>query len=290
MFHVHVHGHLTAVPMSNNIYDEIGKASRKHNKAICRLIDHLTHFCGIDRFWRNEHHKDGSYSVLGNAPDVAEDFFGQELYLGHPYFRDPKFYTSGFHLPELFQSREFEETQGKLRKKGDCHHVLIYIHKKSDGFVEYGFATSEFRPGFETVYLNQMPSILKFIRYFEDESSKIILEAESSKVDIAAIIGEVYHQNPKIPSPLIVPEKELLFISAVEQSPDILTLTPSEKKVLHLYLDGKSTAEIAKTLFRSPRTIETHLERAKSKLGVRTRSELFELLLPFKEFINKQPS
>ncbi len=72
--------------MAKNLYDELGKASIKHNRAICALIEKLTLYCGIDRFWRNVHHKDGSYSVLGNVPSIAESFFGQNLFLGHPYF------------------------------------------------------------------------------------------------------------------------------------------------------------------------------------------------------------
>lgn len=273
--------------MSSSIYDHIGKASIKHHKSICKLIDHLTRFCGIDRFWRNAHHKDGSYSVLGNAPSVAEAFFGQNLFLGHPYFRDPIYFQTGFSLPDLFNIQEYEETQGKLRNKGDCHHVLIHIHKLDEGFIEYGFARSEFHPGFESFYLNHLPTILKFIDYFEKEASRVIYEADNARVNMAKIIGAKYHENPRLPCALIVPEKELAFVSAVtrELSYELLSLTKSEKAILRQYLKGHTTQEIAKTTFRSPRTIETHLERAKAKLGVRTRSGLFDILLPLSEYL-----
>lgn len=273
------------VSMAKNLYDELGKASIKHNRAISKLIEKLTLFCGIDRFWRNVHHKDGSYSVLGNVPSIAESFFGQNLFLGHPYFRDPLFFQSGFTLPDFFSRHDYEKTQGQLQKKGDCFHVLIYIKKQDDGFIEYGFAKSQFTPGFETVYLNNLPAILKFIDYFEASASQIAREADETKVDIAHIIGASYYENPKLPGGLIVPEKELAFVAAIEEKSALLELTKSEKAVLRHYLNGNSTSEIAKKCFRSPRTIETHLESAKSKLGVRSRSALFDLLLPFRDYL-----
>src|SRR5262245_26206985 len=137
-----------------NIYDEIGRPSRQHHKKICQLTEPLKIFFGIDRFWRNSHSVDGSYSVLGNHPPIAESFFGQNLYQGHPYFRHPRFFQSGYALPELFHSQEFEATQGRIRRAGECNHLLIAIRKEENGFVEYGFATSRPQPGFESIYLN----------------------------------------------------------------------------------------------------------------------------------------
>jgi pimeloyl-ACP methyl ester carboxylesterase/DNA-binding CsgD family transcriptional regulator/2-polyprenyl-6-methoxyphenol hydroxylase-like FAD-dependent oxidoreductase len=51
-------------------------------------------------------------------------------------------------------------------------------------------------------------------------------------------------------------------------------LTPSERRVVGLVQRGLSNAQIAGTLSISPRTVENHLNRAYSKLGVRTRTEL----------------
>lgn len=272
-----------------NIYDEIGQPSKKNYDKICKLTEPLKLFLGIDRFWRNSHRKDGSYTVLGNCPPVAEAFFGQNLFVGHPYFRSPRFFQSGFALPELLHSKEYEETQGQLRGDGDCHHVLIYIQKQEDGFVEYGFATSKPRLGFEAVYLNHLQTIGKFAEAFEKNASRLIQEADEYKVNIADLIGSKYHEKPHLSGSILVPDQELNFLSAIKGYPEMMqrmrSLTNSEKICLRHYLSGKTTLEIAKNLFRSPRTIEAHLESSKAKLGVKSRSQLFEILMPFQDVL-----
>lgn len=51
-------------------------------------------------------------------------------------------------------------------------------------------------------------------------------------------------------------------------------LTPREKEVFYLLAEGKSSSEVAKTLFVSPKTIHTHRQHIMDKLGLRTIGEL----------------
>ena len=51
-------------------------------------------------------------------------------------------------------------------------------------------------------------------------------------------------------------------------------LTPTERKVIESLVAGRSTKDIAASLFVSPRTVEGHLVRIYRKIGVRTRVEL----------------
>jgi non-specific serine/threonine protein kinase len=54
---------------------------------------------------------------------------------------------------------------------------------------------------------------------------------------------------------------------------DDAQLTPREREVLRLLVEGRSNPEIAAALFISPRTAETHVTHILAKLGVTTRAE-----------------
>ncbi|CAN5327101.1 LuxR family transcriptional regulator [soil metagenome] len=51
-------------------------------------------------------------------------------------------------------------------------------------------------------------------------------------------------------------------------------LTPTERRVAELVAEGRTTREVAETLFLSPRTVDSNLSRIYHKLGVRSRTEL----------------
>jgi DNA-binding CsgD family transcriptional regulator len=58
----------------------------------------------------------------------------------------------------------------------------------------------------------------------------------------------------------------------------IAALTPQELQVSLLLADGRTTREAAAALFLSPKTVEYHLRKVYTKLGVRSRAELAEVV------------
>ncbi|MGI5498823.1 ATP-binding protein [Lentzea sp. CA-135723] len=64
----------------------------------------------------------------------------------------------------------------------------------------------------------------------------------------------------------------------IKRRDDEETLTPQELQVSLLLAEGKTTREVAAALFLSPKTIEYHLRKVYTKLGIRSRAELADRL------------
>jgi len=73
-----------------------------------------------------------------------------------------------------------------------------------------------------------------------------------------------------LPNPMLLP-----FLNPAT----IQKFSKREKICLYHLVRGKTIKEIASALYRSPKTIETHIEHMKLKLNCQTRSELITKIL-----------
>ena len=55
-------------------------------------------------------------------------------------------------------------------------------------------------------------------------------------------------------------------------------MTPRERQIVQLLVDGRTTREAAGALFLSPKTGEYHLRHVYTKLGITSRRELADLV------------
>jgi DNA-binding NarL/FixJ family response regulator len=85
--------------------------------------------------------------------------------------------------------------------------------------------------------------------------------------------GDDYLVKPFAPDELLARVASLLRRRDRAQNGDGPALTPRELEVLELLAAGLPNAEIAKRLFISPKTVETHVAHIYEKLGVRSRVE-----------------
>lgn len=103
---------------------------------------------------------------------------------------------------------------------------------------------------------------------------------ESNISDLIHAIHEVSAGRHYLGPPLSERAMEAYLEKTQNVSLDLYdTLTTREREVLHLVIEGCSSADIAAKLFISPRTAETHRASFMRKLGIRNQTELIKYAL-----------
>ena len=81
-----------------------------------------------------------------------------------------------------------------------------------------------------------------------------------------------YVVKPFVPDELIARVRRLVR-PETSTNPRFASLTARERDVLSLLARGQNQTEIAQSLFLSPKTVATHLQRILAKLGVQSRAQ-----------------
>lgn len=151
---------------------------------------------------------------------------------------------------------------------------------KGAGFIVVGEATSaleaehlsrEFQPDL-VIWDWALPdggqdALVRFIRSFP--RVKVLVVSAFLGPELACILREMGVQGAvsKTAAPAEILEAAEAVARGKESFPEAAYLSPREREVLALLREGLGNAEIAERLGISVKTLETHIERLKRKLG-----------------------
>jgi DNA-binding NarL/FixJ family response regulator len=107
---------------------------------------------------------------------------------------------------------------------------------------------------------------------------------DSAVADIAhcvrAVLGGGHFISPAVSSHLL--SRSSRSSALRHDKPGLELLTPTERRVLHLIAESKTSKEIAAELFISPRTVETHRTNISTKLELHGSHTLLKFALEHK--------
>jgi DNA-binding NarL/FixJ family response regulator len=106
----------------------------------------------------------------------------------------------------------------------------------------------------------------------------VTLMAVSSSIDA---LGRVANGGSALD-----PEVVSLLLSPLRASDQLATLTPREREVLALVAEGRTNRGIARRLWLTERTVETHIGSILAKLGIGSADEDHRRVLAVLAFLN----
>ncbi len=163
---------------------------------------------------------------------------------------------------------------------------LIFIHKGYADFFHFGTKTEyDHMTG---VYANFSDCLIQFTHYFYDKAQKIIEEASQTE-NLIYLPDRIPY---KVQATQVNSDSRINVKNFVEETTPkrFLIHTDSRKGVyltkqeiccLSLFTFGMNATEIAEKLFLSKRTVETHIQNLKLKLGMRSgsKADVIKLIL-----------
>lgn len=242
------------------------------------MIDPLCSAFPLTHVWYYSIDFEGNYTCIGSCHSWMEYFFEKKLYISlSAFFRNPIYYQNTKVL-----SRASEEGLDRVIDKDiPCHlnTSLVLLEKDSQGIGGFGFATTESGRAIENLFLNELPILQKFSRYFQKEGRQMIFQRKAEPLSMKKMIGEaVFAENPNLLGELNQKKRASLLqkLGMIPFTP----LSPQEEKCLSFALRGKSSSQIGRELGLSSRTIEHYMESIKNKFGCSNKAELFDRVDP----------
>jgi DNA-binding NarL/FixJ family response regulator len=147
--------------------------------------------------------------------------------------------------------------------------VIVDIAMPDLNGIEATQQIRETRPSAQVIILSMHSTTEHVFRALQAGARGYLLK-ESAGVEVISAVRAVHagrrYLSEKISDQVI--DDYVRQRDAVEAESPLARLSPREREVLQLVVEGKSSAEIADILFLSPNTVETYRSRLMQKLGI----------------------
>lgn len=233
---------------------------------INEIIKPLTDFFGLSSFVYQKNFLDGSEIRLSNQPKWIHHFYANKLYQKSVFETHPQRFEKTHiiwaalpqHKGVLKEAREF-----------NIDHGITFVEPCSDGCEFFFIGTTSDKPEVMAHYLNNIDILERFLVYFRDKAAPLIKEAHQHRLTIPNKFIEAPQTN------LIGNFDRSAFLQAINIKHPF---TPREIACIELLLKGYTLKMIAQELDISVRTVETHLDHIKNKVGVSSKAALVKYL------------
>lgn len=265
--------------------------SARFNKRFKRICEPLFNTFCVNSFFYQAGIKGRYFVSICTDVDLMNYYFVEhKMYKSNPFITQTDKLKSGVYFQESVQNPKFQETETNLQDKFGIKYFCMLTRKTSDSCHEFGFGRPPERKEIDSLFVNELPLINKFINYFQSEMEDVIKDMHHNPLDLKLDLNAYDSVKTGIPEIEFEKSKRSIFLQNMGFENFILDVKFTRREVdcLKLYTKGYSARQISETLFLSRRTVENYLNNIKNKLLCDNKYELFEILHLMKE-CNRYP-
>ena len=208
---------------------------------------------GFSYFQFKRVYKDSVYVILANRAEFFKDFLEKDLsrLFDHvPFYtrQSAIYYWDDFGRANLFP---LIDAQNKV-----CHPITL-VYRRKNFYDCTTFARSEPHHLPSSYYFYHLKELQKFVEIFPILAQNLIEKFKKKTIEDSTILKNVRKS-------LFLPKRSARFPIG-EGTKDYITTY--EAFCLQLLQEGKSYKEVGSMLSVSPNTVESHLERLKTRTG-----------------------
>lgn len=254
--------------MNKNFWDYPLRKHHQLSDQIRPLISPLFDAFGMSHFSYFFVTTEGCSACLATNPEWMEFYLHNDLFLYNPFLRSPHLVPEGVFFTQSIKDVRYRESK-KHAKKFGIEDSLLLIFKEKGILKGFSFGLSKHDKNY-TLFTNEVPLLKRFCKELEKRAERSLQELEP--VDVRQFMGNVFYKKEDWFS-LEENKRKNLLVRLNFKVPD---LSPREKEVLSLYLQGETARGISERLILSSRTVESYLENIKNKLNCYQKTELFK--------------
>ncbi len=260
------------------IAEDMLKGYTKHTKHFDKLCEQASPILGkVTQCGIVELDNTGHALVVGNRPDFGEAFINRKGYKLDPHLVFSDNFSDGI---KAFTSREeynlmYLQASSFYGKNFGVHNGFVWQEKIGKEIQRLYFFGSD-TPEIYNAVVNNLSLFKRFLKFFKEENKHIVNYFRLNKFDIASNREQYFVKNNHCNISKRQQLNSMLHIlGLIEENKNI---TEREWQCIEMLELGQSAARTGEILGISRRTVESHLQSVKDKLGVRKKSEIIETL------------
>ncbi|NQY43719.1 MAG: helix-turn-helix transcriptional regulator, partial [Legionellales bacterium] len=215
--------------------------------------------------------------IVGNRPAFAEVFADKKGYKVDPHFVFSADFQDGI---KAFTSREeyellYLQARAFYGQDFGIHHGFVWQERIDQNIQRIYFFGSN-TPEIYNSVVNNISMFKKFLKFFKTENNRIIADFRNKKFNVADNRENYFVENNNEPFSKRKQLNKLLHnLGLLEKNKFI---SKREWQCIEMLQLGHSAAKTGEILHISRRTVETHFESIKNKLGVYKKSDIIEVI------------